>query len=281
MKSRTPQSYLITGASSGLGAELVRQLAARGDRLALVARRRERLEEVARAAVQAAREAGVVQPFEPLVHPADVCDHAALREAIAAAWEALPGGIDVLVLNAGVGAAQRLDRFDGAIAARVIDVNLTANVHALAETMPRMLERGSGHIVAVSSLAAYRGLPGGAPYSASKAGLSTLLEGLRLELAPRGVQVTVVSPGFVKSEMTAKNRFPMPGILEAEDAVARMIRGMDRRRREVRFPLLWTLAMRLLRALPDPVFDWVGRRLGGKHDSRRPGGRRAKEAAAA
>jgi len=253
---------LVTGASSGLGAELGRQLAARGDRVALLARRRERLEEVADAAVAAARAAGVADPFRPLVLAVDVLETQAFCEAIGTASEQLGGeGLDCAILNAGIHGQQPGESFSAAAAARAIDVNLTANIHAIGALLPPMLARGRGHLVGVSSIAGYRGLPGGAPYSASKAGFTTLLEGLRIDLKPHGIAVTVVSPGFVRSELTDKNHFPMPFLLETDDAVRRMLRGIDRRRREVRFPWPLVLAARLLRALPDPLYDLVGARL--------------------
>lgn len=257
--ARDRRSYLITGASSGLGAELAKQLCERGDRLALVARREDRLAEVGEAAARAARARGIADPFPPLLLVADVSDKEALRAAIDRAFEELPGGVDVLVLNAGIGQEQPPHRFDPEVSARIVDVNLTANVRAVGYALPRMMKRGSGHIVGVSSLAAYRGLPRSSPYCASKAGFSTFLESLRLELPAYGIDVTTISPGFVKTELTAKNK-SMPFLMEADDAVRRMIRGMDRRKREVRFPFPLALLVRLGRAMPDCLFDLATRR---------------------
>lgn len=259
MQTRSPKNIVLTGASSGLGAELAKQLTARGDRLVLMARRVPRLEAVRDEAVAAAKARGATDPFVPLIESVDVSDTATFMAALDRAWDALPGGIDVLLLNAGIGGKFHGKRLDGPRAARVIDVNLTANIHAIARVVPRMVERRQGHVVCVSSLAGYRGMPGGGPYSASKAGLTALCESLRTDLQPFGVAVTVVCPGFVKSEITDSNKFPMPFLLETDDAVRRMIHGIDRRKREVRFPWPLVLMTRLLRALPDPIYDWVAR----------------------
>ncbi|RME76037.1 MAG: SDR family NAD(P)-dependent oxidoreductase, partial [Planctomycetota bacterium] len=144
---------------------------------------------------------------------------------------------------------------------RILDINLTANLYLIGAVLPGMLERRRGHIVGVSSLAGYRGLPGSWVYSASKAGLSTLLEGLRIDLRPHGVDVTTISPGFIKTAITARNRFPMPFLMDLEPAVRIMCRGIERRAREVRMPWQLALLMRLLRAIPDPLYDWIASRM--------------------
>lgn len=254
-------NVLITGASSGIGAEVAKEFARRGFRLALLARRVDRLREVAASAAEAARQAGHTSYPEPLVLAADVADTDALTAAIAEAEATLPGGIAIAILNAGIGRAQRIDRFDAKVAAEIIDVNLTANVHAIGALLPGMIARRCGQIVGVSSLAAYRGLPSSAVYSASKAGLTTMLEGLRLDLKPFDIRVTTVSPGFVRSEMTAVNRFKMPFLLDGDDAARRIVRGVLAGRREVRFPWPLVLGIRALRAMPDALFDWLAMRL--------------------
>jgi short-subunit dehydrogenase len=123
-----------------------------------------------------------------------------------------------------------------------------------------MRERRSGHIVGVSSMASYRGMPASWVYSASKAGFSTMLEALRVDLKPWGIDVTTITPGFIRTPLTDRNRFPMPFLMEAGPAARIMARGIDRRAREVRFP--WRLAtiVRMLRAMPDALFDLIASR---------------------
>lgn len=252
------RSVVLTGASSGIGEELAIQLARRGDRLALLARRGELLEQVAERARVAATSAGH-RDLAISIYPVDVTDRDAMRAIIAEVEQG--EGLDLLILNAGRGDGSYVESFDDEAAAMVLDVNVTSTVYALGAALPRMIERRSGHVVGVSSIAGYRGLPGASAYSASKAALTTLLESLRLDLRRHGVRVTVVTPGFVRSPMTAKNRFPMPFMVEVQDAAAKILRGIDRKKREVRFPWPLITAVRLLRAMPDWLFDAICTRI--------------------
>ena len=123
-----------------------------------------------------------------------------------------------------------------------------------------MIERGRGQIVGISSLAGYRGLPGTAGYSATKAGLSALLEGLRPELKRLGIAVTTVHPGFVRTEMTAGQAGPQPGLMDAEPAVRIILRGVAARRSRVDFPRSMAALMGLVRLLPDFLYDPIAAR---------------------
>lgn len=267
MVERSPRNVLLTGASTGIGAALAIELARRGDRLALVARRAGMLEETAERAREAAAAAGVDAPWVRCF-PADVTDAQRIRDVVAEV-EGHVGPVDLLVLNAGIGQTERVENYEPGLAARILEVNLVSAVWAIGAVMPGMIARRSGHIVGISSIAAYRGLPGASSYCASKAGLSTLLESLRLDLHRHAVAVTTVSPGFVRTPMTAKNRHPMPFMVEPEAAAQRIARGIDRRKREVRFPWPLVLAMRVLRAMPDRLYDLLLRRVD-RPSSRKP-----------
>ncbi len=236
------KNVLITGASSGIGAALARRYAGRGDRVWLAARRVDRLG----AEVDAIRSAGGTAQAVPL----DVEDAEALEPALHK-LDADAGGFDVVIANAGVGGrgttASRL-RFGDV--KRVLAVNFTGAVATLLAAQQPMLARGRGNLAVVSSLAAELALPIALDYGAAKAGLSYFTEAMRLDLAPRGVRVTLVHPGFVKSEMTAKNRFPMPFILDTDAAAALIVRGVDRGAARVRFPFAYTAAFALAKRLP-------------------------------
>jgi short-subunit dehydrogenase len=119
-----------------------------------------------------------------------------------------------------------------------------------------MLQRGSGHIVAVSSLAAYRGLPGAAAYSAAKAALSNMLESLRIDLRPRGIAVTLLCPGFVRTRPSVKKK-RKPFQLEVEEATRRMYGAIIARKRYYAFPLPLVLAAAVGRVLPASLYDWL------------------------
>jgi short-subunit dehydrogenase len=124
-------------------------------------------------------------------------------------------------------------------------------IYSIEAVLPEMLGRGRGHLVAVSSLAAYKGLPGESAYCASKAGVNSYLEGLRIQLRDRGIAVTTVCPGFVRTPMTAENNFKMPFLLEADEAARRIVRALRHRRKVYNFPWQMAFLMKLTAWLPD------------------------------
>ena len=231
---------VITGASSGLGADLARGYARPGVRLLLFARRVGLLEAVA----QDCRTAGADVEAVAL----DVADAAALIDVMLQQDDLCP--IDLLICNAGIAAPP-----DAALAVRQIEVNLLAPVQAVEALIPRMLARGAGHVALVSSVAALRGLADSPAYCASKAGLRLYGESLRPLLAPSGVTVSVITPGFFTSPMSA--RFGGARFLEvrAADAARRVRRGLDRRAARISFPLPLVWLLRLLDLLPARLGD--------------------------
>lgn len=230
---------IITGASSGIGAALARALAARGYRIGLLARRTERLEalKIELGDCAAVAEADVGQRHQVVAAIHQLADRL--------------GPVDLLIANAGVGHHTNLEPFNVEEIEAVIRVNLLGIVYAIEAVLPAMLERRSGHLAAVSSLAAYKGMPGESAYCASKAAVSAFMEGLRIQLRDRGVWVTTICPGFVKSEMTAGHRFHMPFLLETHEAARRICRALERKVKVFNFPWQTTLLMKLTRWLPD------------------------------
>src|SRR5262245_59374655 len=200
---------MITGASSGIGLELARSLAREGTKVALVARRKPLLDSLAS---EIASSGGTA-----LSIPCDVRERMPMHAAVAEASREL-GPIDLLIVNAAVGHVIPADEFDAALFEDTIRTNLLGPVYAAEAVLPSMLSRRSGHIVGISSLAAYLGFPLTHAYSASKSGLNAFLEGLRAEIADRGIHVTTVCPGFVRTPMTARNTGAMPFLLEPDEA---------------------------------------------------------------
>ena len=253
----------LTGASSGIGAALATKLVERGARVAITARRVDLLEALARSTRpvhegEDSLRAGHDPQF--LVVPADVTDAAAVTAAarhIEAAW----GGIDLAIFNAGGSVAPSADRdprtFDAAEYAATMALNYFSVVYGIDAVLPGMLSRGRGHIAAVASLAGYRPSPVALPYSASKAAVIHLMEGLRLNVAGRGITVTVVNPGFVKTPLTARHTFRMPFVIEAGDAAERIVRGLERRKGEIHFPAPLSWTVKVLRLLPDAIYSRI------------------------
>lgn len=247
------RTALVTGASSGLGRGLALWLARSGVRVFASGRRVEQLQALA----DEARAAGAtIEPVE--------MDVARTEETLARIrqLDADCGGLDLVVANAGVGGETHGKRLDWERVQHTIDVNVTGASATLCAVLPQMVERRRGHLVGIASLAAWRGLKGHAAYSASKSFLSTFMESLRVDLKDTGVRVTCIYPGFVKSEMTAKNRFPMPFLLETDDAADRMGRAILRGDTEFAFPWQIASVMKLVKTLPNPLFDATARRLG-------------------
>jgi len=248
----TPLSWRVwlSGASSGLGEALARELASRDCRLALFARRGELLEKLKEELLR-------VKPgLDMLVQQGDVRDSGRVRDAVKAAEERF-GGIDVLILNAGTGDSLFPDQFDTELVERVFSVNFLGAIYGIAAGLPGLLSRKSGTIVGVSSIAGVRGFPGSGPYCASKAAFTTFLESLRLDLKGTGIKVVTVSPGFIKTPLTDRNRFPMPFLQPADKAARLILQGIEKGRREIHFPRRLTVPLKLLRLLPGRLSDFL------------------------
>ena len=231
---------LLTGASSGLGRAIAVELGRRGVFVHLIARREDELER----AREEIRAAGA----DASVHPGDVTDGPWLDRVVAEI--STRPDVDLVVAGAGVaesgaGADTRIGRTH-----TVLEVNLVAAARTLEAALPAMRDRGRGTLAAVTSLAGMRGLPTAAAYCASKGGLSTWLESLRGELHGTELRVCDVRPGFVRTPLTARNRFPMPFLMEPEEAARRTIDGLERGRAIIEYPrrLAWPMraAARLL-----------------------------------
>lgn len=236
----------VTGASTGIGRELVQQLAAAGVQVAATARSAGTLEEMA---------GGSANIF-PV--PCDVTDRAAMSDAHARITAKL-GRIDLAILNAGVWDQAPSSRFDAARAAQTMAVNYLGLANAVGPLVAEMVARQGGHIALVSSVAGYRGLPLAAYYGPSKAAAISLAEVLQGELPRHGVKVSIINPGFVETPMTAVNEFPMPYIIKADDAARRIIRGLQKGKFEIVFPWQMTAMMKFARLLPYPAFFWLVR----------------------
>ncbi|HEV7474688.1 MAG TPA: SDR family NAD(P)-dependent oxidoreductase [Pyrinomonadaceae bacterium] len=241
---------MITGASSGIGRGLAVELARRGAKIGLVARRVELIEEVVREVEAAGSKA--------LALPADVQDAASMAAA-AEKLSAEFGPVDILIANAGIGPTRDAADIRAEEVAGVINVNVIGAANSAAAVIPAMVARRSGQLVVISSLAAYRGLPRSAAYCASKAAVSAFFESLRLDLQPRGIDVTIIHPGFIKTPLTAGREAKMPFLMELDDAVLKMARAIEKRRKRYSFP--WGLAT-IVRAgmiMPIWMYDQISR----------------------
>ena len=247
----TNKVVMITGASSGIGRGVALEIASRGADLGLLARREDLLNEI----VGEARARGV----RAVAAAADVRDAEAVREAADRFRQEL-GPIDVLIANAGIGTADHAVQLKPEHVAEVMSINVLGAVNSVAAVAPEMVARGHGRLVAISSLAAYRGLAKSAAYCASKAALSSYFESVRIDLRNTGVGVTIIHPGFIKTALTAGREAKMPYLMELDHAVKKIVSAIEKEKKTYAFP--WQLAT-IVRAgliMPTAMYDWIAAR---------------------
>ena len=242
------QVAIITGASSGIGWEMAKALAAQQCAVGVLARRRDRLE----ALVQEIHAAGGKAAYAV----ADVADRAATLAAIHALRDQL-GPVDLLIANSGVGVPTTLEPMNIDEVDLMFKVNTLGVVYAIEAVLPEMLKRGKGHLAAISSLASYLGMPGESGYCSSKAAVNVYMEGLRVQLRRRGIAVSLICPGFIETPMTAVNRFKMPFLMKADRAAQLILRALSRKKKVYNFPWQTTLLMKIAAWLPDWVLERI------------------------
>ncbi len=238
------EKIFITGASSGIGEALARHYASRGAQLGLVARRADFLDKLA----------ADINP-RPSVYALDVRDAAGLRAA-AADFISRHGAPDVVIANAGVSIGTLTEVEDDLQAFQdVFDINVMGVVKTFHPFVAPMREAGRGTLACIASVAGFRGIPGGGAYSSSKAAAIKYCESLRVELRGTGISVVTICPGYIKTPMTAVNKFKMPFLIDVEDAVVRFARAIDAKTSFTVIPWTMGIAARVLRVLPNWLYD--------------------------
>jgi short-subunit dehydrogenase len=248
---------LITGATSGLGEGLAKVYAGANVHLGLVGRRAGELARVGREVEARGAKAEL--------YPVDVTDTAQMSRTVEAFAKAA-GGLDLVIANAGIGEGRKGERFDAERVAEVFRVNVIGLTNTLLPALPILREQGSGTVVGVASVAAYRALPGSLAYSASKGAVMTFMEGLEMELHGTGIHAMALCPGFIRTPLTDKNDFSMPFLLECDDACRRMRRAIDAKESRYTFPWQMRGLAQVMRVAP----QWLLRQVSPKSPHRRP-----------
>ncbi len=238
----------ITGASQGIGRALTVALVRLGVDVAISARGQDALKQLAQD----------VQDFpgEVRAFPLDVTHKHTVTDVVAtieADWKR----IDLAVLNAGTFIPMPSDQFSSETIDKHLMLNVMGVCHCIEPLVQRFLNRQQGHIAINASLAGYRGLPRSGGYGASKAALINLAESMHLELSGKGIQVQVINPGFVKTPLTDKNTFPMPCLVSSDKAAGNIVKGLQSKRFEIRFPFGFGLFLGLLKRLPYSLYFFL------------------------
>ncbi len=232
------EKYWIVGASSGIGEELAKQLASAGSTVVISARSFNKLQEIC--AQNAERLSAI---------PIDVTDETSVQEAALSVMGA-DHPPDTIVLNAGTYRPETAHKYGYNRAFETMNVNYLGVCRILEAILPKLIERKAGKIVIVASVAGYQGLPNSLAYGPSKAALINVAEGLQIELKHTGVTVQLINPGFVKTPLTAQNKFKMPFLMDVEDAVRAIRQGLKSDRFEIAFPGVFVVILKLIRMLP-------------------------------
>lgn len=242
------KKIILTGASSGIGYELAKQLAKEGVNLALLARRKNVLDSLAEELKKYHSQIITVE--------CDVSDKNSVHNAFNEVKERFEH-IDIVILNSGTSARNNIQNLDTTKADNVYGVNILGLIYCIKEILPDFIQRKEGCIVGVSSLSDVRGFPKSGIYTSSKAAASTFLESIRVELKKYNLKVITVKPGFVRTPMTDKNEFHMPFLMNVEKAAKIIIKGIKNEKRVIQFPIPIVLATKIIRIMPDFLFDFL------------------------
>lgn len=235
----------IIGGGSGIGAAVAKLLAERGWTVAISGRRADRLQRVA-------EHNSAIRPYR-----LDVTDGAAV-EAVTKQIVADLGRIDLFIFGAAAWQPMPVGDYQFEKFNAVVDTNYLGVIRAANPVLAQMEKQSGGHFAVIASVAGYFGLPRSAAYSSTKAALISLLETMRVEMAPKNIKVRMIAPGFVKSELTDRNDFPMPFLMETADAAQRIVDGLTGSDRfEIAFPKRMVWLMKTIKLLPYPVFFWL------------------------
>lgn len=255
-KTTAPGRLWITGAGKGIGRAVALEYAARGWGVGVSARTAADLDEVAGAAIDA-KSPGKITPFV-----CDVTDQDAMKQTFEAVEHAI-GSLDQVIFNAGTHIPNEARTFSVAPFRTLMEINYLGAINGLSAVIPSFMDRRTGHIAVVSSVAGYRGLPKASAYGATKAALINMCEALKPELQTAGVTISVINPGFVRTPLTDKNDFPMPFLMEPKDAAKAVFEGMAKRKFEIAFPTPFVMILKVLQMLPYGLYFWLVRKTTG------------------
>lgn len=240
------KKILITGASSGIGYHLARQLSSGGNTLFLLARRKDILDELA---LSLKNTSSKIFTYK--------CD-VSVKDEVSSAFREIKkeaGEIDIAVLNSGLSYRVPVKKYNSVIGEEIFKVNVFGLIYFIEELLPGFLNKKEGTIIGISSLADARGFPQSGFYSGSKAAATAMLESLRIELKKYNIKVVTVKPGFVRTPMTDKNEFKMPLLMNPEKAAKIIVKGIEKEKSIIQFPLPTVIGAKIFKIMPRFLFD--------------------------
>ena len=240
------EKIFITGASSGIGAALAIEFAKRGATLGISARRSEKLQSIA----QKCNESGATDVF---TYTVDVTNQDS-SESTAKDFIAAANGIDIIIANAGVAYSDKISSGEATQINQVFSTNVLGVTNSIIPFVPIMKEKSSGKIVIISSIASFRPIAFHGGYAASKSAVRMLADSWRMALKKYNIQLTAICPGFIVSEMTDENKFPMPFLLETEDAARKMVKAIDNGKKTYILPWQIKMILHATRWLPTSLY---------------------------
>jgi NAD(P)-dependent dehydrogenase (short-subunit alcohol dehydrogenase family) len=243
-------NVLIIGASQGIGKALAEAYLNAGANIVLLSRNTTAIEEICSVQLTAGQKSFYLK--------CDVADYDDVKSGISFAIEKL-STIDLAIINSGIGIPEWMESFRSEEYKKTFAVNAFGIAHALEFLIPIMKKQGYGTIAGVTSLADVRGYPGSSSYCSSKAAASVLLESARVELNPHNINIITIKPGFVKTAMTDKNEFYMPFLMSTEKAAKIILKGINKRKSIVQFPFGTVMLTRLVKFVPNWIYDPVMR----------------------
>jgi len=236
----------ITGASSGIGEYVAYEYARQGAILGLAARRINQLERVA----EKCKELG----GSPSIYETDVANQKTTKTAIDD-FNAKNNGIDIVIANAGISGEVGLKNGDSSDINRMLLTNILGVTNTIIPVLPTMLKQKSGHIVVVSSVAGYRGLPGRSGYSASKVAIRFMINSWRLAFSKQGINFTTICPGFIDTDMTSSHKFHMPFLMDVEVFAKKMVKAVSKKKKTYITPWQWRLIIPIIKIAPDRLLN--------------------------
>ena len=240
----------ITGASSGIGKALAMDLAKLNCKVFITARSQEKLNDIVNQSSN-----GNVTAL-----PGDLTDKQANVDICTAILKE-SGRLDIAILNAGTCEYVDIDNFNSELFERLITSNFISMVYGIEACLPLLSNSDQAQLIGMSSTAAYLGLPRSEAYGATKAAIRNMFGALRVSLYDKGISTSVICPGFVATELTAQNDFDMPALISAEKASEYILDGISKKKQEIHFPRKFSLTLKLIGSLPNPLLTWILRKM--------------------